>query len=69
MLVKVYKSGSHIWSYGNGQGVACKGYLKDGTQLNIIKSLEMALEQARVELACCNDADRVSDVCTSTAKV
>ncbi|MEI2606142.1 Rrf2 family transcriptional regulator [Erwinia aphidicola] len=38
-----------------GEGIASKGYIKDGTQEKIIAALEEALLQAKSELLCWND--------------
>lgn len=44
------------------EGIASRGYLKDGTQQKIIAALEHALGQARGELLCWNNTDGVADV-------
>lgn len=44
------------------EGIASRGYLKDGTQQKIIAALEHALGQARGELLCWNNTDGMADV-------
>lgn len=44
------------------EGIASRGYLKDGTQQKIIAALEHALGQAQGELLCWNNTDGVADV-------
>ncbi|EAO8184604.1 hypothetical protein AHV57_28765, partial [Salmonella enterica] len=43
------------------EGIASRGYLKDGTQQKIIAALEHALGQAQGELLCWNNTDGVAD--------
>jgi hypothetical protein len=40
-----------------GEGMASRGYMKDGTQQKIIAVLEEALSQAKGEALCWDDAD------------
>ncbi|KNC93758.1 hypothetical protein GM31_18190 [Trabulsiella odontotermitis] len=40
-----------------GEGVASKGYMKDGTQQKIIDVLESALSQAKGESLCWDNSD------------
>ncbi|MEZ2829052.1 Rrf2 family transcriptional regulator [Serratia liquefaciens] len=48
-----------IWmrDAGTGEGMASRGYMKDGTQQKIIAVLEDALSQAKGEALCWDDAD------------
>ena len=48
-------------------GMACAGYLRDGTQAKIINALSDALAQATAEASALPVADVVSDVCSTTA--
>lgn len=63
MKVIVEQSGETIWSRDNEtlEGVACISYIKDGTQQKIITALEDAINQAKGELLCWDDGDRVTD--------
>jgi hypothetical protein len=46
-----------IWERGQGEGIACRSYVQDGTQEAIIDLLTEALEQANGQLICFNDAN------------
>lgn len=47
--------------------MASLGHLKDGTQQKIITALEGALNQAKGELLCSDDADSMANIGTSAA--
>ncbi|KOR02489.1 Rrf2 family transcriptional regulator [Pluralibacter gergoviae] len=51
MRVAIEVSGEVIWFRDSStlEGMACKSYVKDGTQQKIISALEDALTQARGE--------------------
>ena len=67
MIVQVTSStGELLWAYGEGGGYACTAYVRDGTQQEIIRALQQALEQAEAELADWIDVDRVLDVGAGT---
>ncbi|BCT19804.1 TPA: Rrf2 family transcriptional regulator [Enterobacter asburiae] len=63
MKVNVEQNGETIWMRDNEtfEGIACTSYVKDGTQQKIITALEDALNQAKGELLCWDDRDRVTD--------
>jgi hypothetical protein len=50
-----------IWERGDERGLACRGYVSDGTQERIIDALRNALEQAQAELSLFDNTDRVLD--------
>ncbi|QBY43511.1 hypothetical protein ArsFIN_39880 [Arsenophonus nasoniae] len=63
MRIIIKNKNEVVW-YRNiekGEGMASKGYTKDGTQHEIISALEYALEQSRAELMCWNDRYRMSE--------
>ncbi|WP_338494307.1 Rrf2 family transcriptional regulator [Erwinia aphidicola] len=57
MKVTITEMDQCLWMRdgSTGEGVASKGYIKDGTQEKIIAALEEALRQAKSELLCWNN--------------
>lgn len=56
MKITAFEAGEVIWmrDSGNGEGIASRGHIKDGTQQKLITALEEALEQAKSEMLCWN---------------
>ncbi|MCK6925395.1 Rrf2 family transcriptional regulator [Enterobacter roggenkampii] len=69
MKVEIKNGGEVIWARDSNslEGIASRGYLKDGTQQKIITALEDALSQAKGELLCSDDADAMTNIGTSAA--
>ncbi|MCR1304027.1 MULTISPECIES: Rrf2 family transcriptional regulator [unclassified Enterobacter] len=69
MKVEIKNGGEVIWARDSNslEGIASRGYLKDGTQQKIITALEEALGQAKGELLCSDDADSMTNIGTSAA--
>ncbi|WP_273906439.1 MULTISPECIES: Rrf2 family transcriptional regulator [Enterobacter] len=69
MKVEIKNGGEVIWARDSNslEGIASRGYLKDGTQQKIITALEEALSQAKGELLCSDDADSMTNIGTSAA--
>lgn len=69
MRIELSENGQVIWMRDTKttEGVACRNYVKDGTQLKIITALEDALSQANGELLCSDHAYSVANVGASTA--
>jgi len=65
MKVELSENGEALWMRDSVtlEGIASRGYLKDGTQQKIIAALEDALFQAKGELLCWDDSNAVTDVC------
>lgn len=59
MKVIIENVGSVIWYRDDSkkEGMASRGYIKDGTQKKIITVLESALVQAKAELQLSQDVD------------
>ncbi|MEM8103165.1 Rrf2 family transcriptional regulator [Morganella morganii] len=59
MKVAIEVGGAVIWfrDQEKKEGMACTGYIKDGTQQKIISVLEDALTQAKAELGLIQDVD------------
>lgn len=57
MKVAIEVGGAVIWfrDEDKKEGMACTGYIKDGTQQKIISALEDALKQAKGEQLCRGD--------------
>lgn len=68
MKLTIERDGKIIWfrDKAKNEGMACTGYIKDGTQREMISVLEEALLQARMEQLCWNDANRVADIGATT---
>ncbi|EMH1503746.1 Rrf2 family transcriptional regulator [Proteus mirabilis] len=59
MKVIIENTGSVIWYRDDSkkEGMASRGYIKDGMQKKIITALESALVQAKAELQLSQDVD------------
>ncbi|EOT2067109.1 Rrf2 family transcriptional regulator [Proteus mirabilis] len=59
MKVIIENAGNVIWYRDDSkkEGMASRGYIKDGTQKKIITALENALVQANAELSLSQDID------------
>ncbi|HGN2900701.1 TPA: Rrf2 family transcriptional regulator, partial [Proteus mirabilis] len=59
MKVIIENAGSVIWYRDDSkkEGMASRGYIKDGIQKKIITALESALVQAKAELQLSQDVD------------
>lgn len=59
MKVIIENTGSVIWYRDDSkkEGMASRGYIKDGIQKKIITALESALVQAKAELQLSQDVD------------
>ncbi|PHI31052.1 hypothetical protein [Budvicia aquatica] len=68
MKIIIEDGGHTIWFRDNESkdGMACTGYIKDGTQEKIISALEDALFQAKGESLAWDNRDGVSDISAST---
>jgi len=62
MKIIAQENSTEIWArdVGQGTGMASTDYVKSGKQTEIIAALECALEQARFEALCRDDANAVS---------
>lgn len=58
-----------IWERGRDSGIACRRYVTDGTQQEIINALKDALTQAEAELVIFDDVNRVLDIGSTPAQV
>ena len=64
MQIQIIKNEEIIWMRDSvtSEGMASRGYVKDGTQHKIIAALKDALTQAEGELLCWNDPDTMTNV-------
>ncbi|NIH31943.1 Rrf2 family transcriptional regulator [Hafnia paralvei] len=64
MQIKIINNGEVIWMRDSVtlEGMASRGYVKDGTQNTIIAVLKDALAQAEGELLCWNDSDTMTNI-------
>lgn len=64
MNIKIFEANKLVWMKDSesGEGFASRGYIKDGRQQKIIAALEEALMQARAEILCWNNRDRMTHV-------
>lgn len=63
----VNSNGDVLWRRDRDGGIACHGYVVDGTQTNIIEVLKEAVGQAEAELRLFDVRDGVSDIGRTTA--
>jgi hypothetical protein len=58
-----------VWERKEEGGIACRTYVKDGTQQTIIKALTEALAQAQGELSSFEDSYWVLDIGASATQI
>lgn len=64
MQIKIINNGEVIWMRDTVtlEGMASRGYVKDGMQNKIIAVLKYALAQAEGELLCCDNSDTMTNI-------